>query len=162
MGFVFQHSALFPHLDVATNIAFGLRTSGISPADPNLYEIYGADVRAPCSGPVLVVIDGVPDNAVPTMNREAMTGNSVVIECNGLAVVLAHFIPGSITVLEGESVEAGQKIAEVGNSGNSGEPHLHLHAQTIAPSETPISGEPLWLTIEGKFPVRNTRFTVPN
>lgn len=145
-------------MDIIGINAAGLRTTGISPVDPALYEIYGADVLAPCNGIVLHTIDGVPDNPVPDMNRDAMTGNSVVLDCDGLAVVLAHFIPQSLNVAEGDAVEVGQKIAEVGNSGNSGEPHLHVHVQEIAPRETPISGEPLWFTIEAKFLIRNTRF----
>ncbi len=32
-GLVFQDFALFPHLDVAANVAFGLRMSGVAPAD---------------------------------------------------------------------------------------------------------------------------------
>lgn len=147
-------------MDIIGINAAGLRTSGISPANPALYEIYGADVLAPCTGAVLVAIDYVPDNPVPEVNRDAMTGNSVVLDCVGLAVVLAHFIPDSLTVAEGETVKVGQKIAEVGNSGNSGEPHLHVHVQEIAPRAQPISGEPLWFTIDGRFLVRNSQFTI--
>lgn len=147
-------------IDIIGINAAGLRTSGVSPADPSLYEIYGADVLAPCAGTVLIAIDGVPDNRVPVMNRTSMTGNSVVMECNGLAVVLAHFIPGSLTVSEDDYVEAGQKIAEAGNSGNSGEPHLHIHVQTIGPDDAPLSGDPLWMTVDGEFLVRNMRFVV--
>lgn len=145
-------------VDIIGITAAGLRTTGISPADPSLYEIYGADVLAPCNGTVVQTIDGIPDNPVPQMNRDVLTGNSVVLDCEGLAVVLAHFIPQSLTVAEGDSVEIGQKLAEVGNSGNSGEPHLHVHVQEIAPRDRPISGEPLWFTIEGSFFVRNDRF----
>jgi ABC-type Fe3+/spermidine/putrescine transport system ATPase subunit len=32
-GMVFQHYALFPHLDVGRNIAFGLESQGVAPAD---------------------------------------------------------------------------------------------------------------------------------
>ena len=147
-------------LDIIGINAAGLRTSGISPTDPSLYAIYGADVLAPCAGTVLVAVDGVPDNPVPIMNRASMAGNSVVLACDGLAVVLAHFSPDSLTVAEGDDVEVGQRIAKVGNSGNSGEPHLHVHVQTIASDDAPLSGEPLWLTVEGNFLVRNSRFVV--
>lgn len=139
---------------------FGLRAPGISPTDPAKYAIYGRDVVAPCAGTVLATIDGVPDNEVPEMNCDDMTGNSVILECDGLAVVLAHFIPGSLNVSEGDQITTGQQIALVGNSGNSGEPHLHVHVQTIASSETPISGEPLWFTLNSDLPFRNSRFVV--
>lgn len=118
-------------VDIIGITAAGLRMTGISPADPSLYEIYGADVLAPCNGTVVQTIDGIPDNPVPQMNRDVLTGNSV---------------------------EIGQKIAEVGNLGNFGEPHLHVHVQEIAPRDRPKSGEPLWFTIEGSFFVRNDRF----
>lgn len=149
-------------IDIIGNNRVGLRAPGISPADPTKYIIYGHDVLAPCAGTVLATVDGVPDNDVPEMNRNSMTGNSVILDCDGLAVVLAHFIPGSINVSEADQIVSRQQIAFVGNSGNSGEPHLHMHVQTIGSPETPIAGEPLWLTINGHFPVRNSRFVVEN
>ncbi len=42
---------------------------------------------------------------------------------------LAHFIPGSIKVKEGDTVKRGQVIGKCGNSGHSTEPHLHFHFQ---------------------------------
>jgi murein DD-endopeptidase MepM/ murein hydrolase activator NlpD len=39
----------------------------------------------------------------------------------------AHLKPGSITVKEGERVRRGQVLARLGNSGNTGFPHLHFH-----------------------------------
>jgi hypothetical protein len=138
----------------------GLRAKGILPADPAAYDIYGRDVLAPCSGRVIAVRDGVPDNKVPRMNRNAMTGNSAILDCNGLGVVLAHFIPGSLRIAPGDIVTIGQTIAKVGNSGNSGEPHLHVHVQTLAGPEEPLSGDPLFFTLDGRFPVRNARLIV--
>lgn len=98
----------------------------------------GRDFLAPCSGLVLAKVDGVPDNHVPIMNRETMTGNSIILDRNELAVVLAYFKPNSILVFEGDRVTVGQPISQVGNSGNSGEPHLHIHVQSMAPPDTPI------------------------
>ncbi len=149
-------------IDIIGINSIGSRASGISPTDPAQYIIYGRDVLAPCSGLVLATVGGVSDNRVPIMNRETMTGNSIILDCNGLAVVLAHFKPNSITVSKGDRVTVGQKIAQVGNSGNSGEPHLHVHVQSIAPGDTPISGEPFWFTINGVFPTRNARIGVDN
>jgi len=42
---------------------------------------------------------------------------------------LAHFKKHSIQVKEGERVEEGQLLGLCGNSGNSSEPHLHMHIQ---------------------------------
>jgi murein DD-endopeptidase MepM/ murein hydrolase activator NlpD len=37
--------------------------------------------------------------------------------------------PKSILVKKGDVVEQGQEIGRVGNSGNTSEPHLHIHLQ---------------------------------
>jgi murein DD-endopeptidase MepM/ murein hydrolase activator NlpD len=44
--------------------------------------------------------------------------------------VLAHLQNGSIEVQVGARVRAGQYIGRVGNSGNTIEPHLHLHVMS--------------------------------
>jgi hypothetical protein len=57
----------------------------------------------------------------------AVAGNYVVIDHgNGEFSVYAHLQEGSIRVKQGEPVETGQIIAKVGNTGNSGAPHLHF------------------------------------
>lgn len=43
-----------------------------------------------------------------------------------------HLKPGSITVEQGEFVSKGQVIAKLGNTGNSGAPHMHLHIMETA------------------------------
>lgn len=55
-------------------------------------------------------------------------GNHVVIEVEdgGRWVTLAHLRRGSVTVRPGDRVAAGQPVGQVGNSGNSSEPHVHL------------------------------------
>ncbi|MBS9405419.1 hypothetical protein KG088_17565 [Halomonas sp. TRM85114] len=51
-------------------------------------------------------------------------------------------------------------LGEVGNSGASTEPHLHIHAQRPVPDGAPtISGDPLALRIEGRFLVRGDHLT---
>lgn len=47
----------------------------------------------------------------------------------GRYVAFAHLRPGSISVAVGDQVRPGQKIAEIGNSGNTDQPHLHLQVQ---------------------------------
>ncbi len=48
----------------------------------------------------------------------------------------------------------------MGNSGNSSEPHLHLHAQRRLPEESPLEGEPEWFAINNRFLVRNDRLHI--
>jgi murein DD-endopeptidase MepM/ murein hydrolase activator NlpD len=44
---------------------------------------------------------------------------------------MGHLSPGTIRVKVGDQVRLGQQIANVGNSGNTTEPHLHIQAQTV-------------------------------
>lgn len=57
----------------------------------------------------------------------AVGGNHVVIDHgDGTFSAYAHLKRGSVAVRPGDRVGAGQKIGQVGNSGNSSEPHLHF------------------------------------
>lgn len=53
-------------------------------------------------------------------------GNHILIASNGIYVLLCHLKKGSITVHKGDHITIGQPIAQVGNSGSSIQPHLHL------------------------------------
>ena len=65
---------------------------------------------------------------------------------------------GSVIVVPGDQVALGDRLGEVGNSGASTEPRLHIHAQRPAPEGAPpISGQLLALRIEGRFLVRGDR-----
>jgi hypothetical protein len=147
-------------LDIIAVDWMGRRTKGISPTDPTGYAIYGTPVLAPCDGTVALVTTGVADMPVPQMDRANMTGNSVMLACGDYRVLLAHLAPGSITVAQGDSVTTGSQLGRVGNTGNTGEPHLHIHVQQGMPADAPIGGEPVWFTIDGAFYVRNSRFVV--
>lgn len=94
------------------------------------------------------------------MDRENMAGNHVAVDCGGFFVVLAHLRRGSIRVGRGDALQTGDLIGEMGNSGNSSEPHLHIHAQRGLPDGAPLGGQPLGLTINGRFLVRNDRLEV--
>jgi peptidase M23-like protein len=95
------------------------------------YYIYGKPVLAPAAGTVTFVLDGRPDQAIGSGDSHYQSGNNVVIDIGGgRYVAMAHLRPGSIRIKVGDHVELGQQIAEVGNSGNTTEPHLHIQAQT--------------------------------
>lgn len=54
-------------------------------------------------------------------------GNYIIIESSdGIFALLAHLKKGSVLVKEGQYVESGEIIAQVGNSGNTIQPHLHF------------------------------------
>jgi hypothetical protein len=147
-------------LDIFRITRWGLHKEGWRPSDPARYTTFGTPVLAPCRGEVARVVDAYPDMTVPEMDRSYLPGNHVAIDCGDFVGILAHLQPGSITVAEGERVEVGDTLGQMGNSGNSSEPHLHVHAQRGLPGDRTLGGEPLWLTINDRFLVRNDRIRV--
>jgi hypothetical protein len=139
---------------------WGLRAKGWRPADPTAYAIFGAELRAPCDGPVVAAEGGMPDFDVPQQDPVNRLGNHVILRCGDAEVVFAHMRQGSVSVGAGDMVAVGDRLGAVGNSGASAEPHLHIHAQRPAPDGAPpISGDPLALRIDGRFLVRGDRLT---
>lgn len=153
----------FPHpsqryaLDFLALNGLGLRARGIYPRQPERYAIWGAEVVSPCAGVVAAAVDGLPDLSPPDRDAENRAGNYVAIESEGVTVYLAHLMRNSMTVQVGDRVVAGQLLGRVGNSGNTTEPHLHIHAESGAyPGK--FSGMPgLPLRFGGRFLVRNDR-----
>ena len=112
------------------------------------YWAYGQRVLAPAAGTVVTVVDGLPDNA-PQVETNAFSpaGNHIVIEvADGQYVLIAHLQAGSLTVAEGDPVAAGQAIGLVGNSGNTSEPHIHIHLQDKPSFDPSATGLPLVFT----------------
>jgi Peptidase family M23 len=144
-------------LDIVKLDTWGLRANGLQPIEPSAYDIYGAAVYAPCNGIVLIASDGLPDMQPPLMDREHMAGNHVLLRCKNADVLLGHLKPGSVVVSAGSQVNVGDPIANVGNSGNTGEPHLHVHAQARGTLIEPLSGNPLPMRFGGRYLVRNDR-----
>jgi hypothetical protein len=142
-------------LDIVGLDDFGRRAAEIDPADLNDYVIDGAPVRSPCAGQVIEAVGDLPDNAIGETNIEAPAGNHVVIACGDIEVELAHFKQGTLSVAVGDQVIEGRTIAQVGNSGNTTEPHLHIHA-VRAGSGGANAGEGVPLSFGGIFPVRNS------
>lgn len=56
----------------------------------------------------------------------AFGGNHIMIRTDDCFVLLCHLKNGTARVKQGDALKAGQQIAEVGNSGSSIQPHLHL------------------------------------
>ena len=95
---------------------------------------FGQPVLAPAAGKIASVDDEYADNTPGKgSDTDPAEGNTIVIDHgNGEFSVLAHLKAGSIKVKVGDSVKAGQELAQIGQSGNSPIPHLHYHLQTTA------------------------------
>jgi murein DD-endopeptidase MepM/ murein hydrolase activator NlpD len=72
---------------------------------------------------------------------------------------MGHMQKGSVRVAAGESIGVGVPLGSVGNTGNTDEAHLHIHAQRPGTLEQPISGEPVLMRLDGRYLWRNQRIT---
>lgn len=118
---------------------------------------YGTPVYSPCLGRVKKVRDGISDQPIGIKNRAAGSGNTVIIGCYGFDIMMAHFKINSIKVKEGDQIQIGEDIGQIGNSGNTDGPHLHIMAYL----SNDLSGEktPLPITFAGKYLRRGDNFT---
>ena len=124
---------------------------------------WGKPVKSPISGTVTVVRDDVPDraslNLVVDLVRmfsarpdltpndiRPFAGNYIVIDANDFYVFIAHLRSESIRVQAGDRVSAGQILGEVGNSGFTLEPHLHI--QLVDQADNLLSATVLPFTID--------------
>ena len=119
------------------------------------YGCYGTSVVAPVSGHVHHAVDGAPDHppGQPSSDLENPTGNTVVLQLeSGTYLIIAHLKTGSVQVETGGDVEEGDPIGACGNSGNTSEPHIHIHHQRQDPRLFPLNfaeGLPLYFRDHG-------------
>ena len=156
-----NHNA-FPPQDYALDIV-GLnavgRPVGGDQSDLQSYAIFGDPLYSPCSGTVAAVVDGRPDLIPPNADSVNIAGNYILLACHDVEILLAHLKQGSVAVAEGDKVEAGEIIGAVGNSGNTTQPHLHIHAERGGMPGKILNGEGVPITFENRFLVRNNLFT---
>lgn len=115
-------------LDIVKLNSFGNRADGIAPQALSAYEIFGEKLYSPCYGNIFKVRDSLQDNLPGNPDTEHPEGNYIVLKCAEADILMAHLKQGSIKVAPGEVVTVGQPLAEIGNSGNTLEPHLHIGA----------------------------------
>lgn len=108
---------------------WGARAWGIYPRQLEAYCIFGDVIYSPCDGLIVSALDGLPDLTPSKMDRTHVAGNHVMIAYQDTKILLAHMQQGSVLVQTGEQVHQGQPVGNVGNSGNTSEPHLHIHAE---------------------------------
>ena len=148
--YVFQggNSALVNHhffgssnkyaLDLVIAEDIALPMTGVLELDQ--YATFGTAVFAPVAGVVVKVESAIDDQPVGHIDHINPTGNYVVIQVSpDVHVILAHLQQESLKVSEGEVVAQGQLLGNIGNSGQSSQPHLHIHAMTGADMFDPDS-----------------------
>jgi len=93
----------------------------------------GIDLTAPIGTAVFAALDG----QVVMAGKHKQYGNFVVVEHgNGVVTLYAHHKLN--LVREGDIVRRGQKIAEVGRTGNSTGPHLHFELKIDGLQRNPL------------------------
>lgn len=150
--FMNYHSEYLPQkyaLDIVKLNIFGTRANGLFPKELDKYAIHGDTLYSPCNGEVLEARGHLPDLTPQEMDPENALGNYVALSCENTDAVLymAHMQENSVIVEEGSMIKVDEKIGAIGNSGNTTEPHLHIHAEK--------DGKGIPITFNDKFLVRN-------
>ena len=108
-----------------------------------------ADVLAPFESTVTRVVEPDTVNTPGTMNRQAQPGLIVFEdEEENITVGYAHIREPEVE--KGETVEAGEVVAKVGNNGNSRAPHVHVGAWAGDPDllGAKTGAEPLQIQVD--------------
>ncbi|NNL02351.1 MAG: M23 family metallopeptidase [Eudoraea sp.] len=142
-------------LDIVGLNNLGMRASSFAGgADLNNYVIYGAPIYSPCNGTIIQAVDEYDDLTPPITDKINLAGNHILIESDGVEILLAHLKKGSIMVNVGDSVTTNTLLGQVGNTGNTSEPHLHIHVEKGGEANTILNGEAVPFTINKDFLVR--------
>jgi murein DD-endopeptidase MepM/ murein hydrolase activator NlpD len=131
----------FP-VGVPISDGFGARES---PGGIGSTNHMGVDFAPGLGTPIQAIADGVVRFVQPY--DSGGLGVHVIIDhvVDGRPVssVYGHMLPGSITVAEGQVLKVAQQIGQVGNTGTSTGPHLHLEIRLDGVTPTDPFG---WLT----------------
>jgi hypothetical protein len=104
---------------------------------------WGAPVHSPLEGVIVRTVDGMPERAWIHPIRElamaikngltfrperlpAILGNYMILQSGDIYAAFVHLAPGTIAVVDGQSVRTGEVIGRIGHTGNSTSPHLHF------------------------------------
>lgn len=148
-------------MDVVEVGALGVEAPWLVPARNEAYRIWGRALHAPCDGVVAYAVGDVADNTAFGPHRPYGVGNHVVIRTDGdVFVLMGHLRRGSVRVAAGDRVSAGEVIGEVGNSGWTERPHVHVQAMR-APDGDYWHGDPVPVRFAGRLLVKNQAVRLP-
>jgi len=148
-------------LDIIQLNNVGLNRNKAVPKILDDFNIYRTKVYSPCNGIVIEAVNQYPDLQLGLTDSEHLAGNYVLVakEETNVLVLLAHLKKDSIKVKAGDFVKTGQQLGEVGNSGNTSEPHLHIHALVNQSGDILFSGQGIPMKFNGRFLIRNDVFS---
>lgn len=110
------------------------RNQGLELSD---YYVFGREVISPLKGVVVGKVDGQEDNVPDLTFSSSLAGkenNYLTIRVfENIYLSVVHFKKNTIEVEIGETIEVGQRLGEVGNSGVSYLPHLHYTLYAYIP-----------------------------
>lgn len=131
-------------LDINKLNTFGAASSALFAGKNGDHFIFSETVYSPCSGTVIQTKTNVKDNAFASFAVDPAQGkgNFITLECKGVYISLFHLKENSIVVEAGDRVDTGQPVGQVGNSGFSQEPHLHIQAAMLR-SDSSFVGIPM-------------------
>ena len=113
-----------------TSSSFG-QPRTYSAGGPVAYH-FGTDYPAPTGTAVLAVNDGT----VVFAGRVPVRGNLVIID-HGAGVTSLYFHQSRVVVTAGQRIKRGAKVGEVGTTGLSAGPHLHLEVRVRGEGTSP-------------------------
>ena len=103
---------------------------------------FGQPVMAVADGEVTEVVDGISDNLpdhAPLTTMQNIAGNHVIMRiAPGTYVLFAHLKQGSIRVRSQQQVKTGEVVGELGSSGNTTGPHMHME---VIDTNSPLGAE---------------------
>ena len=149
-------------LDIVKLNDLGMRSHRLIPENLTDYFIFKDEVYSPAAGKVIKVVSTMEDLDPATRDPSNVAGNHIVLKKEGTneLILLAHLLKNSIVVKEGDVVKTGQFLARIGNSGNTTEPHLHIHCCIDSGNGDYLSqAEPVSILFKGSYLVRNHIYT---
>lgn len=172
-GQMYAVDLLQPSSPEESSIGWSLR-----PRPAASYPSFGQPVLAMADGVIVKVRDSQRDHGArntwpllawmmtfESFGRElvgaaGLLGNYIVVEHDhGNFAAYAHLRRGSVGVRPGDRIEQGQHLAQVGNSGNTSEPHLHVQLMD-RPEPTGAAGIPMqWTDVAVDPSERDPRWT---
>lgn len=90
------------------------------------YPIFNEKIYSPMDGVIVEAENNIPDNISFAGEFPYNTGNTVVIKKDDYYFLLGNMRQGSVAVMVGDVVKAGDLLGHAGNSGWTERPHVHM------------------------------------